>query len=77
VRSLFRFAPPVLAGVRRTPHSLSVAARPLTSAKLFFKDHDHLVEKWETLNSDGTKTQLQFETNSEKQQLTAKEHRKF
>src|SRR5215468_4956996 len=58
VRSLFRFAPPVLAAVRRGPQSLSVAARPLTSAELFFKDHDHLIEKCETLNSDGTKTHL-------------------
>jgi hypothetical protein len=26
-----------------------------------FKDRDHLLEKWETLKPDGTKTQPQFE----------------
>jgi hypothetical protein len=29
--------------------------------ELFFKDRDHLNEKWETLNPDGTKTHFEFE----------------
>ena len=29
--------------------------------ELFFKDRDHLNEKWETLNPDGTKTRFEFE----------------
>jgi hypothetical protein len=27
---------------------------------VFFKDRDHLIEKWETLNPDGTKTHFEF-----------------
>jgi hypothetical protein len=29
--------------------------------KLFFKDRDHLIEKWEILKPDGTKVHFQFE----------------
>jgi hypothetical protein len=29
--------------------------------ELFFKDRDHLIEKWETLKPDGTKVHFQFE----------------
>ena len=29
--------------------------------ELFFKDRDHLSEKWETLKPDGTKTHFEFE----------------
>jgi hypothetical protein len=29
--------------------------------ELFFKDHDHLIEKWETLQPDGTRTHFEFE----------------
>jgi hypothetical protein len=29
--------------------------------ELFFKDRDHLIEKWETLKPDGTKTHFEFE----------------
>jgi len=30
-------------------------------AVLFLKDHDHLIEKCETLKPDGTKTDFEFE----------------
>ena len=30
----------------------------INGLELFFKDRDHLIEKWETLNPDGTKTHL-------------------
>jgi hypothetical protein len=33
----------------------------INGLELFFKDRDHLVEKWETLNPDGTKTHFEFE----------------
>jgi hypothetical protein len=33
----------------------------INGLELFFKDRDHLIEKWETLNPDGTKTHFQFE----------------
>jgi len=33
----------------------------INGLELFFKDHDRLIEKWETLNSDGTKTHFEFE----------------
>jgi hypothetical protein len=29
--------------------------------ELFFEDCDHLIEKWETLNPDGTKTHFEFD----------------
>jgi len=33
----------------------------INGLELFFKDRDQLIEKWETLNSDGTKTHFEFE----------------
>ena len=33
----------------------------INGLELFFKDRDHLSEKWETLNPDGTETHFQFE----------------
>jgi hypothetical protein len=33
----------------------------INGLELFFKDRDHLSEKWETLNPDGTKTHFEFE----------------
>jgi hypothetical protein len=33
----------------------------INGLELFFKDHDHLIEKWETLNPDGTKTHFEFQ----------------
>ena len=33
----------------------------INSLELFFKDSDHLIEKWETLKPDGTKTHFEFE----------------
>jgi hypothetical protein len=33
----------------------------INGLELFFKDRDHLIEKWETLNPDGTKTRFEFE----------------
>jgi len=33
----------------------------INGLELFFKDRDHLMEKWETLSPDGTKTHFQFE----------------
>lgn len=32
----------------------------INGLELFFKDRDHLIEKWETLNPDGTKTHFEF-----------------
>jgi hypothetical protein len=33
----------------------------INGLELFFKDRDRLIEKWETLNPDGTKTRFEFE----------------
>jgi hypothetical protein len=33
----------------------------INGLELFFKDHDHLIEKWETLKPDRTKTRFEFE----------------
>ena len=33
----------------------------INGLELFFKDRDHLIEKWETLKPDGTKTRFEFE----------------
>jgi hypothetical protein len=33
----------------------------INGVELFFKDRDHLIEKWETLKPDGTKTYFEFE----------------
>ena len=33
----------------------------INGLELFFKDRDHLIEKWETLKPDGTKTYFEFE----------------
>ena len=33
----------------------------INGLELFFKDRDHLSEKWETLNPDGTKPHFEFE----------------
>ena len=33
----------------------------INGLELFFKDRDHVSEKWETLNPDGTKTHFEFE----------------
>ena len=33
----------------------------INGLELFFKDRDHLSEKWETSNPDGTKTHFEFE----------------
>jgi hypothetical protein len=33
----------------------------INGLELFSKDRDHLIEKWETLNPDGTKTHFEFE----------------
>jgi len=33
----------------------------INGLELFFKDRDHLIEKWETLKPDGTKTHFEFE----------------
>ena len=33
----------------------------INGLELFFRDRDHLIEKWETLNPDGTKTHFEFE----------------
>ena len=33
----------------------------INGLEVFFKDRDHLSEKWETLNPDGTKTHFEFE----------------
>jgi hypothetical protein len=33
----------------------------INGLELFFKDRDHLIEKWETLRADGTKGHFEFE----------------
>jgi len=33
----------------------------ISGLELFFKDRDHLIEKWETLKPDGTKGHFEFE----------------
>jgi hypothetical protein len=33
----------------------------INGLELFFKDRDHLIEKWEVLNPDGTKTHFEFQ----------------
>jgi hypothetical protein len=33
----------------------------INGLELFFKDRDHLIEKWERLKPDGTKTHFEFE----------------
>ncbi|HEU0273468.1 MAG TPA: hypothetical protein VFQ83_02955 [Candidatus Udaeobacter sp.] len=33
----------------------------INGLELFFTDSDHLIEKWETLSPDGTKTHFEFE----------------
>lgn len=33
----------------------------INGLELFFKDRNHLTEKWETLNPDGTKTHFEFQ----------------
>jgi hypothetical protein len=60
-------------GFGENPNSIVFAFKDITNwtkgtehingLELFFKDHDHLIEKWETLNSDGTKTHFEFELN--------------
>lgn len=36
-------------------------AERINGLELFFKDRDHLIEKWETLKPDGTKKHFEFE----------------
>ena len=58
-------------GFGENPASITLVFQDITNWKkgtehingleLFFKDRDHLIEKWETLNPDGTKTHFQFE----------------
>ena len=38
----------------------------------FFKDRDHLSEKWETLNPDGTKAHFEFELTRKSVEKTRK-----
>jgi len=33
----------------------------INGLELFFKDRHHLIEKWEVLTADGTKTRFEFE----------------
>ena len=33
----------------------------INGLELFLKDRDHLIEKWETLEPDGTKTHFEFD----------------
>jgi hypothetical protein len=40
----------------------------INSLDLFFKDRDHLREKWETLNPEGTKTHFEFELTRQRNQ---------
>jgi hypothetical protein len=58
-------------GFGENPASITFAFRDITNWKkgtehingleLFFKDRDHLIEKWETLNPDGTTTHFEFD----------------
>jgi len=36
------------------------AGGPAFETAIFFKDRDHLIEKWETLNPYGTRTHFEF-----------------
>jgi hypothetical protein len=38
----------------------------INGLELFFKDRDHLIEKWETLKPDGTKMHFEFELTRKK-----------
>jgi hypothetical protein len=69
-RTFFRLIRPSL-GNAENPASITFVFQDITNWKkgtehingleLFFKDRDHLSEKWETLNPDGTKTHFEFE----------------
>lgn len=58
-------------GFGENPASITFVFQDITSWKkgtehinrleLFFKDRDHLIDKWETLNPDRTKTHFEFE----------------
>jgi hypothetical protein len=58
-------------GFEENPASITFVCQDITNWKkgtehincleLFFKDRDHLSEKWETLNPDGTKKHFEFE----------------
>jgi hypothetical protein len=58
-------------GFGENPASITFVFQDITNWKkrtehinrleLFFKDRDHLIEKWETLNPDRTKTHFEFE----------------
>jgi hypothetical protein len=58
-------------GFGENPNSIMFAFKDITNwekgtehingLELFFKDRDHLIEKWETLKPDGAKTHFEFE----------------
>jgi hypothetical protein len=58
-------------GLRENPNQMIFVFQDITNWKkgpehingleLFLKDRDHLIEKWETLNPDETKTYFEFE----------------
>ena len=58
-------------GLEKIPRPITFVFQDITNWKkgtehingleVFFKDRDHLSEKWETLNPDGTKTHFEFE----------------
>jgi len=41
--------------------NLEKGTEHINGLEFFFKDRDHLIEKWETLKPDGTKTHFEFE----------------
>lgn len=53
-------------GFGENPASITFVFQDITNWKRernsssFLKDRDHLIEKWETLNPDGTKTHFEF-----------------
>jgi hypothetical protein len=58
-------------GFGENPNSIAFTFKDITNwekgiehingLELFFKDRDHLIEKWETLKPEGTKTHFEFE----------------
>jgi len=69
-------------GFGENPNSITFVFQDITNWKkgtehingleLFFKDRDHLSEKWETLNPDGTKAHFEFELTRKSVEKTRK-----
>jgi len=49
----------------------------INGVELFFKDHDHLIEKWETLKPDRRKTHFEIRTSEKTRKIISKERKKF